>query len=173
MRRLEGDWLIYEYKDRLYGLCLHLERDTYYAEELFQDTWVRALEYLDTYDTKQAFYPWLTKIAVNLYRDRLRRLKIEIKRRTRSVVEEGIEERVDSINTEKMVIERERFNSVQEHLQRLDSRYRVPLILFVLNELSYEEIAEVLGIKASTVKSRIYDGRQKLKKSLMKEGFYE
>ena len=72
--------MIYEHKDQLYRLCLYLEKDKERADDLFQDTWVKVLEKLHTYDASRAFYPWLTQIAVNTYRDKLRRFKLELKR---------------------------------------------------------------------------------------------
>ena len=69
------DHLIHQYGKRLYGLCLTLCANKYDAEDLYQDTWIKVLQYLDKYDPVREFEPWLTAICVNTYRDRLRRLK--------------------------------------------------------------------------------------------------
>lgn len=169
---MENDILIYKYKDKLYGLCMHLEKDTYYAEELFQDTWVKVLDKLHTYDSQYEFYPWLSKIAVNLYRDRLRKLKIELKNTLWGSGEEVINKQDLGVDIENTIIQKQDVQLMNTCLQKLEGKYRLPIILCIFNELSYKQIADILGIKETTVKSRIYEGRQKLKQLLSKEEKY-
>lgn len=68
------DRWIAQYGKRLYGLCLHLCRNTVEADDLYQDTWIRVLRNQARFDPDMPFEPWLTKICVNLYRSRLRRI---------------------------------------------------------------------------------------------------
>ncbi|MGL4738988.1 MAG: RNA polymerase sigma factor [Cellulosilyticaceae bacterium] len=167
------DELIYQYKDQLYRLCVYLEKNTFRAEELFQDTWVKALEKLESYDQGQPFYPWISKIAVNLYRDRLRRLKREM----RLILWSDEDEVYDCVDQEANVQEQVEENEVRRELGRcigmLPDKYKLPLILAYQENLSYREIATVLDSKEATIKSRIYDGKQRLRKLLEKEGVYE
>ncbi|MGL4345224.1 MAG: RNA polymerase sigma factor [Cellulosilyticaceae bacterium] len=167
------DDLIYQHKDQLYRLCLYLERQTFYAEELFQETWVKALEKLDTYDADQAFYPWLSKIAVNLYRDRLRRVKREIRTILWAGESSGYDCEDHKVNLEKDIVRQEQNSQLRACIGKLEDKYKLPLVLVYQEGLSYKEISQVLDIKESTIKSRIYDGKQKLKKLLEKEGLYE
>lgn len=160
---------IYSHKDKLYRLCLYLEKNTDKAEDLFQDTWVKALEKIHTYDTSREFYPWLTQIAVNTYRDKLRRFKLELKRRC-YIPEETIKETYSSEeNLEDAFLYREELRSVMESIQSLPDKYKLPLLLVMNEKLSYKEVGDILEIDEKLVKSRIYDGRQKLKKLLEKE----
>lgn len=163
--------LIYEHKDLLYRLCLHLERNKYYAEELFQDTWVKAIEKIYLYDDSYAFYPWLSQIAVNIYRDRLRRIKIELKYTFfgANVENEQADKKVD---LEKSYITQEELEITKRCLDRLEDKYRLPILLSLNDNLSYKEIAQILEQKETTIKSRIYEGRQKLKNMLKKEELY-
>lgn len=163
--------MIYVHRDKLYRLCLYLEKNTFYAEELFQDTWVKALENIELYDETKAFYPWLSRIAVNLYRDRLRRIKREIK--TIIWSQDDTEYEDQSANLEADLLKDEGYRYLRGALSKLDDKYKLPLVLAYQEELSYAEISKILDIKESTVKSRIYDGKQKLKRYLEKEGFYE
>ncbi len=161
--------LIYEHRDKLYRLCLYLEKNTFYAEELFQDTWVKALENVQSYDETKAFYPWLSKIAVNIYRDRLRRIKRELKVIIWSEEDNDLEDKHENI--EASILKNEDHQYLRGALNRLDDKYKLPIILAYEEELSYMEISKILDIKESTVKSRIYDGKKKLKYYLEKEGF--
>ena len=68
------DQYIRKYGKRLYGLCMTLCADKHEADDLYQDTWVKVLKRFDTYDPSRDFEPWLTRLCVNTYRDRLRRL---------------------------------------------------------------------------------------------------
>ena len=67
------DDYIRQYGRRLYGLCLHLCKDREDADDLYQETWLKALQKLYTYDTDREFEPWLTQICVNTWRNALRR----------------------------------------------------------------------------------------------------
>lgn len=71
------DHYIDEFGKRLYFLCLKLERDQMKAEELYQETWIRVLKGIHTFDQKYDFYPWLTKICVNTYRSMLKKRAFE------------------------------------------------------------------------------------------------
>lgn len=67
------DQYIQMYGKRLYGLCLHLCAERADAEDLYQETWLKALKNLSKYDREQKFEPWITSICVNTYRNILRR----------------------------------------------------------------------------------------------------
>ena len=68
------DQYIQQYGRRLYGLCRSLCADPFDADDLYQETWLRAVQYLPQYDPGREFEPWLTRICVNTYRSTLRRL---------------------------------------------------------------------------------------------------
>lgn len=162
------DDLIDLHKNRLYKLCLYLEKQTYEAEELFQDTWVKAMEKMDQYDPSQPFYPWLSKIAVNTYRDRLRRLRKNFQYAIFSNEEELLKV-PHTMNLLSEVIVREEWESAKEALKNLDDKFKIPLVLTLIEGLSYLEASQVLGVSEKMIKSRVYDGRVKLKKIMEKE----
>lgn len=163
--------MIYINKDKLYRLCLYLERSRDKADELFQDTWLRALEKMHQYDKDKPFYPWLTQVAINLYRDKLRRFKLEVKRRTFEPEDFTSFGRKEDVNLEEEFIKKEELRIVLDSIQNLGDKYKLPLFLVLGEQMSYREVADILEIDEKLVKSRIYDGRQKLKKILEKEGF--
>lgn len=68
------DQYIRQYGKRLYGLCLSLCANTFEADDLYQDTWLRVVKSISQYDPGREFEPWLTKICVNTYRNTLRRI---------------------------------------------------------------------------------------------------
>jgi RNA polymerase sigma-70 factor (ECF subfamily) len=161
--------LIDLHKNRLYKLCLYLEKQTYEADELFQDTWVKAIEKMHQYDQSQPFYPWLSKIAVNIYRDRLRRIKKEFQYAIFSNEEEllKVPSHTDLLNE---VIVRQEWEVAKEALKGLEDKYKLPMVLTLIEGLSYQETSEILDVPEKTIKSRVYDGRIKLKRIMEKEG---
>ncbi len=68
------DQYICQYGRRLYGLCLTLCADRAEADDLYQDTWLQVVRNFSRYDAARDFEPWLTRICVNLYRNRWRRM---------------------------------------------------------------------------------------------------
>ena len=68
------DQYIKRYGKRLYGLCMTLCADRHEADDLYQDTWVKVIRSIEQFDQSKDFEPWLTRLCVNTYRDKLRRL---------------------------------------------------------------------------------------------------
>ena len=67
------------YGPRLFGLCMTLCRNQHDAWDLYQETWLRAYERQNQYDSSRTYEGWITAICVNRYRDYLRRLKSDFK----------------------------------------------------------------------------------------------
>lgn len=86
------DNYIEKHGKRIYGLCLHLCASEQEAQDLYQETWLRALSSFDRFDKTRDFEPWITKICVNTYRNFLRRKRHEV---TVPVKEEAAAEKDD------------------------------------------------------------------------------
>ena len=159
------DEFIDEYGRRLYFLCLKLERDPLRAEELYQETWLKVLKGIGTYNSQQSFYPWLTKICVNTYRSMLKKRAFEsLFSEFRSseqkdyVLESAEYTKEDSAREELLVA-----------LGSLDRRKRMIVVLHYYEGYSTREIAELAGIKEGTVKSRLHAAREELRRELRDE----
>ena len=155
--------LVEEYGDRLFGLCMHLCRQRDTAEELYQETWVRVLMKQGSFRDGEPFEPWLTKICVNTYRNRLRRL-------ARSPfltfsTAEGLEDALSSVPAP----ERESYAALHAAINRLPERLRTTVILFYFRGMDVAETAKALGVPPGTVKSRLSKARGKLKEVLLHE----
>ena len=70
------DRYIEQYGQKLFGLCMHLCRERWDAQDLYQETWLKAYQARHGYDGSRDFGVWISKICVNLYRDKLRRKKL-------------------------------------------------------------------------------------------------
>lgn len=155
------DQYIRQYGKRLYGLCLTLCANTHDAEDLYQDTWMKALEHLDQYDPARPFLPWVTRICVNTYRSRLRRL-------ARSPVFNGFptSQEKDDLLSQVPAPEKPDYSPLHQAIDGLPEKLRVAVILYYFQDMDVNSAAQVLGVPPGTVKSRLHKARVKLKEVL-------
>lgn len=149
--------LIDQYGRRLYGLCLRLCANVPDAEDLYQDTWLKVLQHLDRYEPARSFEPWLTTICVNLYRDRLRRLKRSLSSRTAAEVSGNVSPDPPD------------YAPLYAAIHDLPESLRLTIILFYFQEQNLQTVAKILRIPPGTVKSRLNRARAKLKEVLQHE----
>ena len=147
------DQYIRQYGRRLYGLCRSLCRNVQEADDLYQDTWLKALDKLDSYDPGLPFEPWITRICVNTYRNVLRRLA----RSPVRPMEEGEDfPAPDSPD----------YAPLYEAVRGLPEKLRVTVVLYYFRDMDTAGTAEVLGVPQGTVKSRLSKARKLLKEVL-------
>ncbi|MCI8479382.1 MAG: sigma-70 family RNA polymerase sigma factor [Oscillibacter sp.] len=147
------DQYIRQYGRRLYGLCRSLCRNVQDADDLYQDTWLKALDKLDSYDPGLPFEPWITRICVNTYRNVLRRLA----RSPVRPMEEGEDfPAPDSPD----------YAPLYEAVHGLPEKLRVTVVLYYFRDMDTAGTAEVLGVPQGTVKSRLSKARKLLKEVL-------
>ena len=133
------------------------------VEDLVQETFLRAYDRLSTFNPEYRFKTWLLAIANNLGIDTLRR--------RREVVEFNPELHAPLAHgPEATAAEAERARSVQDAVMTLPETYSVPLVLRYAEGLTYAEIAEILGITVSALKSRLFRARNMLAEELEERG---
>jgi len=163
-RKQAYDVLVTRYRDRLYNFILRMVKEPELAEELAQDTFVRAYVNADKYRTIARFSTWLYTIGLNLVRNHMRRKKRSPIRRIPLVgkqdgekVEMELPDQGDLPDRE--VRKRELRERVSDIVEMIPEHYREPFLLREYAELSYEEIAATTGLKIGTVRSRINRAR--------------
>ena len=157
------DQHIRKYGKRLYGLCMTLCADKHEADDLYQDTWVKVLKRFDTYDPSRDFEPWLTRLCVNTYRDRLRRL-------SRSpFLNFSSNETKEAFLLTATAPEVEDYSDLYAAIDQLPEKLRLTIILFYFQDMDIEKTALTLGIPTGTVKSRLHKARIQLKEVLGRE----
>lgn len=157
------DQYIRKYGKRLYGLCMTLCADKHEADDLYQDTWVKVIRNFDSFDTSKDFEPWLTKLCVNTYRDKLRRI-------SRSPFLSFMSnESKDAVFSTTPAPEREDYSDLYAAIDQLPEKMRLAIILFYFEDMDISKPAETLGIPPGTVKSRLNKARKLLKEVLTDE----
>jgi RNA polymerase sigma-70 factor, ECF subfamily len=173
-RSLDGDLSSFEaivnrYKDRLYNFVLRFVKDQLTAEDIVQDTFLRAYRKRESFQAVAKFSTWIYTIAGNLAKSELRRRK---RWRFLSVgvqnEETGATFELPDLgatpdrNTETSLAEEQIHNAIG----RLPERYREAVILRDVEGLDYDEISQIIGCPLGTVKSRINRGRLRLQEDL-------
>lgn len=131
-------------------------------EDITQEVFIRVYRFIDQF-TKAKFSTWLYKITLNVTRDFARKRQSNI----RKVFKIQQDFRTDDYpEIESSVIRNEEERILHLAIQKLDEKYRVPIVLYYFHEKKYEEIAEIMSITLSTVKTRILRGKTMLKKML-------
>ena len=155
------DRYIQAHGQRLFGLCLTLCAHRQDAEDLYQDTWLKALAHFHQYDPARPFEPWLTRICVNTYRNTLRRLA----RRTIFPGFRTGEEKEALLNAVPARSQPD-YAPLYQAIHGLPEKLRVAVILYYFEDMDIASTAQVLGIPPGTVKSRLNKARTKLKEVL-------
>lgn len=163
--------LIRRYKDPLYHFCIHLCKGKNAADDLFQDTWIRVMANIQSLDPERPFKTWLFTIAANLYKDRWRKHKRWLGLVKDYHSSDILEQQLASLEAStpapgQNLLDYEKAKELRACLDRLGDNLRVPIILHYFQELSVQEIAEVLDIPAGTVKSRLHSARSKIRTML-------
>jgi RNA polymerase sigma-70 factor, ECF subfamily len=156
--------LVGRYQQRLYRFLVRLVEDPVTAEDLFQQTWIRLMEKIGSYDTRRNFEAWLFAIARNLAIDHLRR------RRGVSLDEtdDSGQARVDRLvaggpDALEQLLDFERGALLAAAIGELPAIHREVLTLRFEEEMKLEQIAEVSGVPISTVKSRLHRALESLR----------
>jgi RNA polymerase sigma-70 factor, ECF subfamily len=163
------DQIVERYEDRIYSFVRRMVRDPRDAEDASQDVFVKAYEGIRQFDGRASLGTWLFRIASNvcidLSRRKARRIDpLPLERNGDS--EEAIEVPDERYDPERIVIEGEMQGVIEHAVVRLSEKLRTVLLLHDMENLSYEEIAEVVKVPLGTVKSRLYLAREQLREAL-------
>lgn len=168
----EFEELALQHLDPLYSAALRLTKNERDAEDLVQDTCMRAYRFFDKFERGTNIKAWLFKILTNTFINRYRR---KVKERTvvEGVEREAVHERFVSrdatdfaANPEQYFFDRLLSDDVLRAIDGLPIDFRLVVILADLQEFSYKEIAEILECPVGTVMSRLFRGRKLLQKTL-------
>lgn len=150
----------------IYNLAYHLLNDRDEADDLTQETFLKAFEHLAGFRGEASLRTWLTRIALNNYLAKKRKYA-----KHESITLETVTVPDWSGNPERLVIRRELQWCIRHILQHhLPQDQKIILILRDVNRFSYEEVSRVLGISVSAVKSRLHRARKAFKNHLVKSG---
>ena len=173
VRRSEFEETALVHLDALYGAACRLTRNARDAEDLVQETVLRAYRFWDTFEKDSNCKAWLLRILTNTFINEYQRRK-----RSRQVLDAATaeQEATDGVlvhaaaesqkSPESMLVDRSVSDDVQRALDALPDDFRIAVVLCDIEGLSYKEIADVMGTPVGTVMSRLFRGRRLLQGSL-------
>ena len=162
---LDGDQekfalLVDKYQGPIYNLVYRLTGSRHDAEDLAQETFIKAYKSLNNFQIKKKFFPWLYTIAINLTRNHLKKKKPLLVESVEDLKSDNRES--DKNNPEINFIKREQAQALARSIQKLPIALREAVILRYYFYLPFEEIARILCISLSGAKMRVYRGLEKL-----------
>ena len=166
--------LVNQYERRVFRMAKQITQNDEDAEDVLQETFLKAYSHLDGFQGNSKFYTWLVRIAVN---EALMKLR---KRRSDKTVplDEPIDTGEDVVarevavwedNPEQRYSREEMADILNEAVQSLKPAYRTVFVLRDIEEMSIEETAEALGLSISAVKSRLLRARLQLREKLTRQ----
>jgi RNA polymerase sigma-70 factor (ECF subfamily) len=156
-----------------YNMACRLAGNSTEAEDLLQETYVRAFRFFHRYDEDLPFTSWLYRIMTNVHIDTVRK---KTRLRTVSLETSGQESGRtwdipdETANTDSYVMEGTLDEPIQLGLKSMNPEFRTAVVLADVEGMSYEEIADLMDTSIGTVRSRIHRGRKQLRTYLERHG---
>lgn len=148
------------YCDAMFNVALRYVKDSFVAEDVMQDAFVKAFKNIHSYKEEVAFGAWLKRIVINQSIDWLKKKKLELisinEEITSSIVEEDDWCVASTISYQEIV----------SCIQKLKEKYRVVLTLFLLEGYDHKEISEILGISEVTSRTHLMRGKKQVQEHL-------
>ncbi len=151
--------LVRRFEKPIYHFILRLVRRPSLAEDLAQDAFIRLWRHLDEFESAETLPGWLRRVAVNLVIDHWRKQDAR-ERKLQALREHPLARR--AVRPSSRMESREEVDRVEAALAKLPPKLRSVLLLRAREGLSYEELADLLGISAGAVRSRLFRARQEL-----------
>lgn len=166
------DQIVRLYADRIYNYVRRMVGNPQDAEDITQEVFLRAYQGLSQFDGRASFSTWLFRIATNLCIDHKRRQSRRVQtipyHHDETDEEEGDWEFPDTAQPSALeqLLTKELQEVVEQAIDALSPKLKTVLLLYDVEGLSYEQIAEALGIPMGTVKSRLFAAREQIRKQV-------
>ncbi len=165
---------VMQHLDALYRTALRMTRNPQDAEDLVQETMLRAFRFLDRFERGTNLRAWLFKILTNTYINRYRKASSEPRVDSLDDSEEfALYHHLDTDaasrggSVEAQVLDRFAESDIKAAIEALPPQYRMTVLLADVEGFSYNDIAEITNVKKGTVMSRLFRGRRLLQKALV------
>ncbi len=145
------------YYKAMYNTCLRIVNDSLEAEDIMQESFLKAFEKIYSYKGEVSFGAWLKRIVINHSLDELRKRKLDLESIEGSVYEIKDQEYKDEENEVLLKV-----NEIRDEIKNLPNGYRIVLSLYLIEGYDHDEISEILNINSSTSRSQCARAKKKL-----------
>lgn len=157
--------IIEHYEHKVFATVMRIVRNKAIAEDLVQDIFIKAYNNISKYQSTGSFNAWLYRLAVHHCLDYM-------KKKNPQIVHDELQ-LADYTYPESVVLQQEKERQLQALLNELHETEKMVLLLRYINELSYDEIAEVLHLTHNEVRNKLHRSKKKLRTSAMGGYFHE
>lgn len=147
------------YADSMFIIAKRYVKDSFVAEDVMQDAFIKAFKKINTYKGEVTFGAWLKKIVINQSIDELKKRKLELVSITNEIHESAEEESWQ-------VADKTTVNEVINCINKLKEKYRVVLSLYLLEGYDHKEISNILGITEVASRTHLLRGKKIVKENL-------
>jgi RNA polymerase sigma-70 factor (ECF subfamily) len=141
----------------MYSVCMRIINNETEAEDVMQESFLKAFSKIDTYKGEVSFGAWLKKIVINRSLDYLKKRKVKF---------EEINEKTNQLPDYQMETKEVNVQVIKDAIQKLPDGYRVVLSLYLIEGYDHEEISEILGISNSNSRTQYLRAKNKLRELL-------
>lgn len=165
------DKLVIKYRERIYGVIYNLTSNKEDSFDLSQEAFIKAFQSIGRFKGNSSFFTWLYRIAVNTTLSHLKKNRHRRFLSYENITEEAASgELMDVLasktSTDKPTLIKELQHKLNEALQTLSVKHRTVLVLFEIDNLSHQEIAEIMNCSVGTVRSRLHYAKKQLQSEL-------
>ena len=159
--------LVRRYERQIFSLALRMMNNQEDANDVAQDIFIKIYHALPKFDESRKFFSWMYKIAMNVCYTQLKKRPPESYPLDNVIDFAPFLPDIDS-QPEEYFESKEMKELVQQAISELPDNFRVPILLRFMEELSYQQIAEVMELPVTTIETRLYRGKALLQKRLAK-----
>ncbi len=162
--------LVDAYKGPVFSLALRMTGSAQDADDLTQESFLRAFQSLGRFRAGERFFPWLYTVSLNVIRNHLRKVKALPEDADRKGMPEAMDPREDPAG---QTAARERRDRLQRYLLRLPPPVREAMVLRFYEGLSFEDVAAVTGDTIGSAKMKVYRGLERIRAMMEADGFVD
>lgn len=172
MNKEQLEQCINTYGTDIYAFCSRITCNRQEADDLYQDTFLKAVELGEQIDDTNNPKSYLVSIAMRIWKNKKRkfawrkRIAESMTLMEEAVSEESLNQEETIGSPEEQILEWEVKAQVRKAVEKLEEKYRMPVYLYYTMEFSIEQVAEIMKLPKGTVKSRLHKARQLLKQDL-------
>jgi RNA polymerase sigma-70 factor (ECF subfamily) len=161
------DKLVEKYRERLYGVVYNLTSNREDTADLTQEAFIKAFQSIGRFKASSSFFTWIYRIAINRTYSHLRRNKMRRFFSLEKLTEEDFNPEILNAlavngDSEKKLAVNELQEKLNEAVQNLSFKHRTVVTLFEIDQLSHQEIAQIMDCSVGTVRSRLHYAKQQL-----------
>ena len=160
-------FIINKYKNQLYGTILRMTKNPQDAQDLVQEAFIKVYNQLGKFDGNGSFSSWMYRVAMNHCMDEFRKKRYQMKQ-----VKVNEEKVINPNHPDIIFLKKKKSRQLERLIATLPEDERMIILLRYVNELSYDEISELVEIPLSQVRNKLHRAKKKMRDTVKREGGY-